>query len=114
MLDFDGQLVDIRIFGGEPGQGDTEFERGLKIRRTLPPCIGKHEVEYGHRPRCLDQRLYLGEESRRQPGDGIAASPNYTSPKSVSRKSRENPLEQARLQGRHAHALAVDGIEAAD
>src|SRR5713226_6398028 len=109
MLDFDGQLVDIRIFGGEPGQGDTEFQRGLKIRRTLPPCIGKHEVEYGHLPRRLDQRLYLGEESRRQPGDWIAVSP-----KSVSRKSLEKPLEQARLQGGHAHALAVDGIEAAD
>jgi hypothetical protein len=72
MLDFDGQLMDGRIFGGEPGQGDTEFERGLKIRRTLPPRIGKHEVEYGHRPRRLDQRLHLGEESRRQRGDWIA------------------------------------------
>src|SRR5216684_5992837 len=108
MLDFDGQLVDIRIFGGEPGQGDTEFQRGLKIRRTLPPCIGKHEVEYGHRPRRLDQRLYLGEESWRQPCDWIAVSPKSVSPKSVSLKSLEKPVEQARLQGGHAHALAVD------
>src|SRR6267142_4108284 len=104
MLDFDGQLVDIGIFGGEPGQGDTEFQRGLKIRRTLPPCIGKHEVEYGHRPRRLDQRLHLGEESRRQPGDWIAVFPWVL----------EKSLEQARLKGGYAHALAVDGIEAAD
>src|SRR3984893_7575044 len=104
MLDFDGQLMDGRIFGCKPGQSDTEFERGLKIRRTLPPRIRKHEVEYGHRPRRLDQRLHLGEESRRQPGDWIA----------VSSESLEKPLEQARLQGGHAHALAVDGIEAAD
>src|ERR1700731_779910 len=104
MLDFGGQLVDGRIFGGEPGQGDTEFERGLKIRRTLPARIGKYEVECGHRPRRLDQRLDLGEETRRQPGDWIAVFP----------WSLEKPLEQARLQGGHAHALAVDGIEAAD
>src|SRR5882724_3461757 len=45
MLDLNGQLVDGRIFGGEPGQGDAEFQRGLKIRRTLPSRIGKHEVE---------------------------------------------------------------------
>src|SRR5437879_11387115 len=86
MLDLNGQLVDGRIFGGEPGQGDTEFERGLKIRRTLPPGIGKHEVEYGHRPRRLDQRLHLGEESRSQPSDWIAVFP----------WSFEQPLQQAR------------------
>jgi hypothetical protein len=40
MLNFDGQLVDVWIFGGESGQGDTEFERGLKIRRTLPLVSG--------------------------------------------------------------------------
>src|SRR5450631_4229334 len=32
----------------------------------------------------------------------------------VSSQSLEKPLEQARLQGGHAHTLAVDGIEAAD
>ena len=104
MLDFDGQLVDGRIFGREPGQRDTEFERGLKIRRTLPASIGKREVEHSHRPRRLDQRLHLGEESRRQRGDWIA----------VFRWSLEQPPEQARLQRGHAHALAIDGIEAAD
>src|SRR5437868_8493138 len=104
MLDLHGQLVDGRIFGGEPGQGDTEFERGLKIRRTLPPGIGKHEVEYGRRPRRLDQRLHLCEESRSQPSDRIAVFP----------WSFEQPQQQARLQRSHAHALAVDGIEAAD
>jgi len=48
ILDFRGQLVHGRVFGGEPDQGGTEFERGLEIRRTLPPRIGKHEVEYGY------------------------------------------------------------------
>ena len=52
----------------------------------------------------LDQRLHFGEEGRRQSGDWIA----------VSAKSLKQPLEQARLLGGHAHALAVDGIEAAD
>src|SRR5260370_27750174 len=74
ILHFGGELVDGRILGGEPGQRDSESERGLKIRGTLPPCIGKHEVEYGHRPRRLDQCLHLVEESRRQPGDRVAVS----------------------------------------
>src|SRR5262249_23730358 len=60
MLDFRGQLVDGRIFRGELRQGDTEFERGLKIRRTLSSCVRKREVENGHRPWRLDQCLHFG------------------------------------------------------
>jgi hypothetical protein len=47
MLDLDGQAVHRRILGGEPGQGDTEFERGGKIRRALPARVGNDEVEDG-------------------------------------------------------------------
>ena len=41
----------------------------------------------------------------------VGASPAMGSPSS---RSLEQPLEQARLQRGHAHALAIDGIKAAN
>lgn len=48
--------------------------------------------------------LHLGEERRRQPGDWIA----------VSRQCPEKFLKQSAPLRRRAHALPVDGFEAAD
>jgi hypothetical protein len=96
--------VDVRIFGGEPGQRDTKFERVLKIRWTLTARPGKHKVKCGDCPRRLDQCLHLGEESRRQPGDWIADS----------RQLSEKLVKQAGLLSGYANPLAVDRIVAAN
>jgi len=48
--------------------------------------------------------LHLFEENRRQLGDWIVDFSRIL----------EQPLEQARLHRRYAHALAVHGVEAAD
>ena len=36
------------IDGGESRHGDSEFEHGFKLGRTLPARLGEREVEYGH------------------------------------------------------------------
>jgi len=75
MLNFDGQLVDVWIFGGEPGEGDTEFQRWSSKSAGRCPLYrenAKSNMATDHG--VLDQRLHLGEESRRQSGDWIAVS----------------------------------------
>jgi len=78
--------VDGRIFGGEPGQGDTEFERGLKSA-DVAPRIGKHESvwhDHGVSINVCTSAKKVGAS----PAIGLLSSP-----------SLEKPLEQARLQG---------------
>jgi hypothetical protein len=51
---------DGRIFGGEPGQGDTEVARHLKIRRTLPARIGKRGGDFERcKQRCRAMPLVI-------------------------------------------------------
>jgi len=77
--------VDIRIFGGEPGQGDTEFQRDLKIRRTLPPRIGKHEVEEAP-TRVSINACTSAKNAGANPAMGSLSPPNL-SPPNLSREA---------------------------
>src|SRR5260370_41106333 len=105
MLNLDGQLMDGRVPGGEPHQGAPEIKSVLEVRWTLSPGLRINQVRgCRHRPGRLYERLNLGEEGWRQADERIAFRG------ACLQKSMQQPCI---LTG-HAHALTVDGIEAAD
>src|SRR5258708_33991568 len=105
MLNLDGQLMDGRVPGGEPHQGAPEIKSVLEVRWTLSPGLRINQVRgCRHRPGRLYERLNLGEEGWRQADKRIAFRG------ACLQKSMHQPC----LLSGHAHALTVDGIEAAD
>jgi len=98
------QLVDSGVFGGEPVQARSELQIALEIDRTLPSGLGKDEIRNGGQcPRRVNQCHGLGEKCRSERAKrfGFLGPPP------------EKLVQQTRFLGRHAHTLAIDGVEAA-
>ena len=103
MLNFEHFLVDGRVRCHQSVEGAPESQRALQIRWALPFGLGEGEIgDRRRRPWRFDQPGCLGEEGGREPRERVA----FLAP--------EQTLEQQRLLGGHAHALAVYRVEAAN